>query len=66
VIVCHCHRITDRDIRNLVVEGASSARDVERACAAGLDCGGCRVMVERLLSAELERDAATAELAPAL
>jgi bacterioferritin-associated ferredoxin len=67
VIVCHCHRITDRDIRKLVADGAASTREVERACSAGLACGGCRLVVDELLRAERERTEAVpaSELVPA-
>jgi bacterioferritin-associated ferredoxin len=67
VIVCHCHQITDRDIRNLIAEGTSSTREVERACSAGLDCGGCRLVVDEILRVERERrqTVAAPELLPA-
>lgn len=49
MLVCHCHALTDRDIRDAVARGARSAGDVERVCQAGGDCGTCRLVVERIL-----------------
>lgn len=69
VIVCHCTGITDRDIRALVREGrAKTARGLGRDCAAGHECGGCRLAVEQIvLQEELSRaDVVLTELAPAL
>ncbi len=56
MLVCHCHGITDRQIRRLVREGASSPRDVARATGAGLRCGGCRSNVKRVVNEAVERE----------
>ena len=56
MIVCHCKGITDRTIRNLVREGVSSPRDVGLACEAGMCCGGCRPLIDRLVVVEREKD----------
>ena len=59
MIVCHCRGISDQQIRRLVEDGATSAREVARASGAGLRCGGCRVnlkeVVDQLLARELEK-----------
>lgn len=53
MLVCHCHRISDRTIRALVREGGASCADsVGDACGAGTHCGGCRPMVERIVQDE--------------
>lgn len=49
MIVCHCRAITDREIRQAVLEGALTRNDVERACNAGLECGGCHPLIEQLI-----------------
>jgi len=52
MIVCHCKGVTDREIRKAVLEGASTCTDVERLCEAGKECGGCRPLIEQLVSAQ--------------
>ena len=55
MLVCFCNGVSDRKIRRLVREGASSGREVARACGAGASCGSCRravyALVEETLSA---------------
>lgn len=53
MIVCHCHALTDRDIRDLVRAGATTAGAVGEACGAGTGCGGCLELVEEVLDDEL-------------
>jgi len=55
VIVCHCRRITDRQIRKIVREGASSVGEVARHCGAATGCGGCATMVHEIVNLELDR-----------
>jgi len=52
MIVCHCKGLTDHDIRKAAREGAVDSSDVARSCAAGTDCGGCRPLVDEILSKE--------------
>ena len=52
MIVCHCKGLTDRDIRAAVLEGALTRNDVERACRAGSECGGCRPLIEQIIGKE--------------
>lgn len=66
MIVCHCRGISDRAIRSLVKQGASSPHDVSRACAAGLSCGGCQPIIEHIVDSERSDESLSAsELAPA-
>ena len=53
VIVCHCHAVNDRAIRQAVREGACSYRQVALACQAGRRCGGCRPSVLQVIDEEL-------------
>lgn len=55
MIVCHCRRITDRQIRKLVAEGARSVGEVARACGAATGCGGCATVVHEIIGNELDR-----------
>jgi bacterioferritin-associated ferredoxin len=53
LIVCHCHRATDREIRRAVREGASSLREVGAHCGAASACGGCAEAVLDIIATEL-------------
>lgn len=55
MLVCHCHRVCDRTIRECARQGASSAEDVGAACGAGTACGGCQPLIETLVKSELTR-----------
>ena len=67
MIVCHCNRVTDRTIRDVVRSGASSQAEVAMACRAGRSCGGCVSMIERIIDVEsLSNCAATLECMPEL
>jgi bacterioferritin-associated ferredoxin len=55
VIVCHCRRITDRQIRKMVQNGATSVGQVARACGAATGCGGCATVVHEIVNDELGR-----------
>ncbi len=55
MIVCHCHGITDREIRASVQAGARTCADVADACGAGAGCGGCGSLVAELVHGERRR-----------
>ena len=50
MIFCHCAGVTDRDIANLVAEGATTVREITQRCGAGRSCAPCRAGLEELLS----------------
>ena len=54
MLVCHCRGITDRQIRRLVNDGATSTREVARATGAGMRCGGCRSNVRQVVNDALD------------
>ena len=56
MLVCHCRGISDRQIRRLVREGATSTREVAKATGAGLRCGGCRSNVKQVVDQAVERE----------
>lgn len=49
MLICLCNGISERKIRQLAREGASSWREVARGCGAGASCGGCRRAVDGLI-----------------
>lgn len=49
MIVCHCHVVSDRDIRDAVDAGARTVAQVAQATRAGTDCGGCVFTVRRVM-----------------
>jgi bacterioferritin-associated ferredoxin len=55
MIVCHCHGVTDREIRASVKDGARTCADVADACGAGSGCGGCESLVQDIVVCERRR-----------
>ena len=52
MLVCHCNRVCDREIRRCVRSGAGSVTAVQAQCGAGTTCGGCLPLVARLVRTE--------------
>lgn len=52
MIVCHCHRVTDREIRSAIRGGASTVDAVGASVSAGTGCGGCRPALDGLIARE--------------
>ncbi|HEX4508648.1 MAG TPA: (2Fe-2S)-binding protein, partial [Burkholderiaceae bacterium] len=42
MIVCVCHRVSDRDIVRSVHEGCSTFEDLQEELGCGTRCGSCR------------------------
>jgi bacterioferritin-associated ferredoxin len=53
MIICHCHRVTDRVIRACVRDGANSEESVAEVCGAGTCCGGCVPAVAEIVGEEM-------------
>ncbi len=53
--VCICKGITEQDIKNSVVEGAASVRDLYRELALGSQCGKCVGFAQQVLGNELAK-----------
>jgi bacterioferritin-associated ferredoxin len=70
MIVCHCHLVTERRIRQMVREGCSSLTELGRACGAGTSCGGCLPLVceivEEAACDRSEREQCPLSLQPSL
>jgi bacterioferritin-associated ferredoxin len=50
MVVCHCYAVSDAEIRSAVAAGAIDADGLAAACPAGTRCGGCRPVVEAIVS----------------
>jgi len=55
MLVCHCNGVSDRKIRRVIRDGATTPGEVARATGAGTCCGGCRATVKQLVRAEVGR-----------
>jgi len=56
MLVCHCHALTDRDIRRTVRNtGACSVAEVGDHCGAATGCGGCYEVVDEIVAGEKRR-----------
>ena len=64
MVVCHCNAVSDHEIRAAVAAGACDAEGLAASCNAGTRCGGCRPVVDAILS-ETTVTIATATPGPA-
>jgi len=56
MLVCHCHALTDRDIRRAVrTAGACNVAEVGDHCGAATGCGGCYEVVDEIVTCEKRR-----------
>ncbi len=56
MIVCVCHVVSERKIRQIVDAGANSVCAVTNACGAGSDCGSCVFKIQRLVQEQKEAE----------
>jgi len=49
MIICICKRVSDREIRRLVDEGATSLADIRRETELGTQCGKCACEARRMV-----------------
>ncbi len=64
MLICHCHEVSDRQIRAAVRRGAQSRAEVARVCRAGGGCGGCGPAIDQIV--DLESRTPVRELHPPL
>jgi bacterioferritin-associated ferredoxin len=55
MIVCQCGPVSDTTIRDAIRSGAHTADDVGDVCGAGVQCGTCRPLVERMVDEAMEQ-----------
>lgn len=65
MLVCHCHRVNDASVDQVLAAGADGVRGVVRATSAGTGCGGCIPLLRELCAGraagcEVHRDEALA------
>ena len=48
VLVCHCHRVNDARVDQVLTAGGEGVRSVVRATRAGTGCGGCIPLLREL------------------
>lgn len=59
MVVCSCHRVSDRDIVETLAAGAARVGHVVRGTRAGTDCAGCLPALRSICEAYFaERDRA--------
>jgi len=50
VLICHCHAVNDRAIRDAALAtGATEPEEITAICGAGGQCGGCLPALHDLL-----------------
>ncbi len=52
MLVCLCHPASDRDIDQIIDDGARTVADVGRKCGAGTGCGACVEEIRDRLAAK--------------
>ncbi|MEW6154724.1 MAG: (2Fe-2S)-binding protein [Actinomycetota bacterium] len=50
MFVCHCRAVTDRTVRRTIERGAGTLGDLASECGAGSRCGGCHIVLARMLA----------------
>jgi bacterioferritin-associated ferredoxin len=60
MFVCLCTGVTSQVVAEVVAQGASTSKEVAKACGAGADCGRCRLTVRRMIATAAARDSSPA------
>ena len=66
MLVCHCHRVNDARIEQVLDAGAEGLKGVVRATRAGTGCGGCLPVLRRVCAARAAASACGAHADEAL
>ena len=53
MIICHCHAVNDRQIKEAVENGIDTVRGLHRELKVGSTCGRCLPQVRRVLEPPL-------------
>ncbi len=57
--VCLCLGITTEAVRDAIDDGASTSRQVAKACGAGSQCGRCRRTVRAIIASQTDAETAS-------
>ncbi|MBM4265745.1 MAG: (2Fe-2S)-binding protein [Deltaproteobacteria bacterium] len=49
MLVCLCQGVSDKEVRQAIARGATTRKQVTRACGAGAGCGGCHESIQDLI-----------------
>ena len=49
MIICLCHGINDRQVRDVMQSGAKTLGEISKACRAGSDCGTCCTTIRSIM-----------------
>ncbi len=49
MVVCLCQGVSEKHVRRAIADGASTRREVTRACGAGGACGGCHLTIAEMI-----------------
>jgi bacterioferritin-associated ferredoxin len=52
MLICLCKAVNDQKVRATIRSGASTVREVGRACGAGTDCGACHRMIRCMIDGD--------------
>lgn len=53
MLVCHCHAVSDKQVKTAIAAGACSPEDIGHMTGAGTGCGGCIPELRRLCTQPL-------------
>lgn len=56
MVICLCKGVSDRKIRSLVRDGATTLKEVMQSCQAGSDCGSCVCQLKQIIEATRHAD----------
>jgi bacterioferritin-associated ferredoxin len=45
MVVCICANVSERELRAVIADGATTTKEVARRCGAGAGCGACRPFI---------------------
>lgn len=62
--ICVCKAVSDKRIRQLVVEGATSMRELKQCLGVGSQCGKCVPAAQELLTQTLQQQTKFSNLIP--
>ncbi len=49
MIVCVCAGVSERKLRAVIEDGATTVKEVARQCGAGAGCGACKPLIRECL-----------------